>query len=124
MDQTTYQHLILNQEGIILQSDENLFQIKDIHWDTAEDLISFYQSIFPNITGSLKHQKLITFKAVNAPATMLPGIYDFIFSLKPNVMKLSQPLIECWIIERTEFYKDVQQFRQYHNEGAITTIAA
>lgn len=120
---TKYQHLVFNQEGFILQNDENLFLSKDINQHTAGDLIDFYKNIFPHILDALQHQKVITFKAIQAPGVILPGIYDFIFSLKENIKDPSRPLLECWITERTDFYEDVQQYQQSKRTEAISTFA-
>ena len=121
---SNYQHIIFNNEGFILQSNERIIQNKDITREKASDLISFYENVFPHILDVLRYQKSITFKAINSPAQILPGIYDFVFALKANSVDSTKPLIECWIIERTEYYTDIQQFRQNQRSAIVSNASS
>ena len=104
-----YQHLVLNQKGIIVQSNDHLFPSEMIHHSDAKDLIDFANSILPQIIDLLEVQNSITFNGVDTSFKLLPGTYDFIFSKNTTDV---ESLIDCWIIERTEYYDDIQQFMQ------------
>ena len=118
-----YQHLILTLEGFIVKSNDTLFSTKFLTWNSEEDLVTYFENIFPSIIDALQHQKVITFSAINSPSKNLPGIYDFIFSSKENKLNPYRPLVECWVIDRTDYYNDVKQYWQYHRQEAITTLA-
>ncbi len=117
-----YQHLVFNYKGIIIQSNETLFSNEDMYAKEATDIIEFFRNIFPHISQELKTQKTITFKALDVPSNILPGIYDFIFSVKADTLDVVKPLVECWIIERTDFYEDAQQFQQNNREEALSVV--
>jgi len=99
-----YQHLALNQKGIIVQSNDQLFPSEKINHPDAEDLIDFANSILPQIIDLLEVQNSVTFSGVDTSFKLLPGIYDFIFSKNTSG---KESLIDCWIIERTEYYEDI-----------------
>lgn len=115
-----YQYLILNQKGAIIQSNDQLFPSDKVNHPDAEDLLEFANSILPQVFNLLKTQKSITFNGVDISFKLLPGIYDFIFSRDTTS---EEQLVDCWIIERTEYYEDIQQFKQnYLETGLVKTV--
>jgi len=116
---SNYQYLTFNLNGDIVQSNNQLFLSSRINKNEAGDLIDFCQSIFPHICDALKGQNLITFKGLQTPSKLLPGTYDFVFSPKTNSQNPNNHLIECWIIDRTVYYQDIQQFWQNYREEAL-----
>ena len=111
-----YQHLVINQKGIIAQSNDQLFSSEKINHPDANDLLDFASSILPQVFELLEVQKSITFNGVDISFKLLPGTYDFIFSKNTSN---DQPLVDCWIIDRTEYYEDAQQFKQLRNEAKL-----
>ncbi len=115
-----YQHLILDQKGNIIQSNDQLFLSLNVTDEKASDLINFGQSIFPHICNVLEEQNLITFKGIRTPSKLLPGTYDFIFSKRRDS---ENELIECWVIDRSTYYQDIQQFWQKYRENALAVAS-
>ncbi len=112
-----YQHLVLNRKGIIIQSNDQLFHSKMIHHPDAEDIVDFGKNILPQVIDLLEYQKSVTFNCVDSSLKLLPGTYDFIFS---KSTRNKETLIDCWIIERTEYYEDIKRFQENYREAALS----
>lgn len=114
----SYQHFLLDSEGYIIKSNNSFLSKEQVETVNDYNLLDFFKSIHPNILKELKANKMINFSGLQIMSNSLPGIYDFIFTLSRDNMESDKCQIDCWIIDRTVYYKDIQKnWKNYREES-------
>ena len=109
------QYLILDLNGIIIESDNHLFDYQNLPEKNALTTFLFLESIFPHLL-KLPINSNITFPVIDNNFPWLKGYYDYEFK---KIEQEGNLFIKWTIIDRTAHYKDRKRIMQDFNNKQI-----
>jgi len=107
------QTMLLNQEGILLDSCDSLFNASQFQNKSIIPHFPLIESVFDHLWKRLEPEERIIFPAVATKHPFLPGYYDYSFKL---VESEETTLIQWQILDATTDYKKIKAYQQTHHQ--------
>ena len=106
----SYQEIILDEDGYLLESDDGLFSTEGMWDDCLFDYFPLVESVFPSLINNRASE--IKLNRVATTFEYLPGYYDFIFYREDDGIR--------WEIhDLTDDYSEYREEQQNRNEEAL-----
>ncbi len=116
---TDCQHIVMDQRGRIIESDDQLFSTKNLLHSPVTAWNHLVESIFPMLLQLPPQSPELCFQRVEADhLELLPGFYDFSFRCIKGEKK-DEKYIVWRICDRTHHYQNLQDDQQANHDKEI-----
>ncbi len=107
-----HQFIMMNAEGIILESCNSLVNFSDLYQTSIYDSIPFLES-FRDQIENLKEGENVEYECINMSLLERQNVYDFSFSIKKDLVVLR-------IMDGEKKYAHLKNLQQERNQSIIT----